>query len=138
MNFEIIPNLGAGSILLGMKEQEIHRILGNQFEKVKKSMSDGFETDMYEWCFIYYKKPGVCQAIEFFEPAVPILNGEKLFGRPYSEVKEIFLKLDDQVQLDEDGLTSNKLGIGIYAPSAECNIEEHIEGVIIFEKGYYD
>ena len=138
LNFEIMPNLGAGPILFGMEEQEIHKILGNQFEKIKKSMSDGIETDMYEWCFIYYKKPGVCQAIEFFEPAVPLLNGEKLFGRPYSEVKEILIKLDDQVQLDEDGLTSYKLGIGIYAPSSGSNSAAPIEGVIIFGNGYYD
>jgi hypothetical protein len=109
--------------LFGMTEQEVHNILGNQFEKTKKSMSDGFETDMYEGCFIYYKNPGVCQAIEFFEPTIPLLNGEKLLGRPYCEVKEIILKLDSSIQLDEDGLTSYKLGIGVYAPSAYDNSE---------------
>ncbi len=48
MKFDLKSNLGAGDILLGMTEQEIHAILGNGFEKVDKSMSDEIETDMYE------------------------------------------------------------------------------------------
>ncbi len=138
MKFDLKPNLGAGDILLGMTEQEVHAILGNDFEKVNKSVSDEFETDMYEWCFVYYKSPGVCEAIEFFEPAVPLLGGERLIGRPYTEVKGLFLKLDSLVQFDDAGLTSFNLGIGVYAPSAEKDPDEPVEGVIVFEKGYYD
>ena len=44
----------------------------------------------------------------------------------------------DSVKKDETGFTSNKYGIGIYAPNKDWELDCKIEAVIVFKKGYYD
>ncbi len=137
MEFIINPYVGAGKILLGMSSQEIQDILSFKPERFKKSEDDDCDTDAFEWCHVYYKKPGVCEAIEFFEPAKVIFMGQNLIGRPFIDLKKLFGELDESIELDESGLTSYKYGIGIYAPSAKNKPSDPVEGAIVFEKGYY-
>lgn len=138
MEFAIEPYVGAGKIRLGMTSQQIQDVLNATPEKFKKSAKAEIETDAYKWCHIYYKNPGVCEAIEFFQPAQVILGGQNLLGKPFETIKQLFLKHDDSVVLENAGLTSLKYGVGIYAPSALKEPSEPIERVIVFEKGYYD
>ena len=138
MEFIIEPYVGAGKILLGMTSQQIQDVLNATPEKFKKSVKDEFETDAFECCHIYYKSPGVCEAIEFFQPAKVIFMGQTLLGKPFEIIKQLFLKYDDSVVLENAGLTSYKYGIGIYAPAAIKEPSDSIEGVIVFEKGCYD
>lgn len=138
MEFIIDSNVGAGNILFGMTSQQIQNVLSAKPKKFKKFEDDEFDTDAFDWCHVYYKKPGVCEAIEFFEPAVVIFKGQNLIGKSFQDVKSLFLKHDKSVELDSSGLTSYKFGIGIYAPFAQKEPSEPLEAVIVFEKGYYD
>ncbi|TBR61729.1 hypothetical protein B4U84_13415 [Westiellopsis prolifica IICB1] len=87
---------------------------------------------------IYYKKPGICEAIEIFEPAEPVFMEINLLQVKFSELKQWFQKIDDEVEIDDTGLTSYKFGISLYAPSASEYPEEAVEAVIVFDNGYYD
>ncbi|QVK19258.1 ABC transporter ATP-binding protein [Mycoplasmatota bacterium] len=138
MKFKIKPYIGAGKIMFGMTSEQIQNILLAEPRKFKKFKDDELYTDAYNTCHIFYKKPGVCEAIEFFNPAVVTFNDINLMNMSYQEIKDLFFKLDKNIQVDDTGFTSYKYGIGVYAPFAdECPLDP-IEGIIIFEKGYYD
>ena len=64
---------------------------------------------------VSYRPPEVCELIGVFPPALVVFQGENLLNRPYAEVRDFFLEIDADVELDGDGLTSRKFGIGIYA-----------------------
>jgi hypothetical protein len=139
MQYDIVPYVGAGSIQLGMTSSQIQVICKEEPERFQKAIVDEYYTDSYKDFFVYFKEPGICDAIEFHKPANVFFNGIKLFDEPYQKVKEALLLIDSDVIIDNDGLTSLKFGFGIYAPYAdESNPSYVAEGVIVFEKGYYD
>ncbi|SDO05116.1 hypothetical protein SAMN04487897_107197 [Paenibacillus sp. yr247] len=139
MEFKINPYIGAGRVLLGMTPNEVQEALGAYpKKKFRKFKDDDFETDSYEWCYVYYKEPGICEAIEFHAPSSVTFNEQNLLGRPYAEVRDILKQYDDTLQFEESGLTSIRFGFGLYAPFAGDEPSEPVEGVIVFEKGYYD
>lgn len=67
-----------------------------------------------------------------------MFQGIDLFKLTYAELKCYVKKQDLMIKKDGAGFTSYKLGIGIYAPSAETEPDELVEGIIIFKNGYYD
>jgi hypothetical protein len=138
MLYEITPYKGAGHLLLGALSEDIQEICGEKPEKFKKLQDDEYYTDFYTDFCCFFKKPGICDAIEFHNPAVVIYNNISLLGEPYNKVKESLLQLDKDIIFDGDGLTSLKLGLGVYAPDADEDNPSYVaEGVIVFEKGYY-
>jgi hypothetical protein len=138
MKFSIESYIGVGKILLGMTSQQIEDILSEKPRKFKKFRDDEFETDAFDMCYVYYKSPGICEAIEFFKPVIVTFSGINLMEKSYADVKNLFLSMDEDTECEDSGLTSYKYGIGIYAPFATDEPSEPAEGVIIFEKGYYD
>lgn len=54
----------------------------------------------------YIKSNGLCEAIEFFEPANLFFYGVCLIGKPYSEGESLFKSIDDETELDGSGLVS--------------------------------
>jgi hypothetical protein len=66
------------------------------------------------------------------------LNGINIIDLPFLKVKDFLRNLDDSLEIDETGLLSFKLGVGVYVPSLSESQQEFVEGVIVFEKGYYD
>lgn len=138
MEFKINPYVGAEPILLGMTSEQIESIIGVKARKFKKSPYSETLTDAFECFHVYYKSNGQCEAVEFFEPANLVFNGVYLIGKPYSEVESLFKSIDNATETDGSGLTSYQFGVGVYAPFAGKEPNEPVEGVIIFEKGYYD
>jgi hypothetical protein len=78
-----------------------------------------------------------CEAIELMVPAKPTFEGAQLLGVPFSMVRDALRRRDPSLSVESDGLTSETLGIGLYAPSAVKSPDEPAEGVIVFVKGYY-
>lgn len=138
MNFLIEPYEGIGDIRLGMTSSEIQEIMSDKPRKFKKNQNDVYDTDAYEMFYIYYKKPGICEAIEFIKPSKISFNGIMLLEKSFDELKKFFMSLDENIEYEETGLTSYKFGIGIYAPFAISEPLELVESIIVFEKGYYD
>lgn len=140
MLYDIKPYVGAGPVEFGMSVSEVRNAIGGEFHTFKKTAISEMPTDAFKdkGIHVYYKNPGVCEAIEFGTPSEPIFLGHKLVGLPFKEAKKIFEKLDDSLDIDETGFTSYRFGIGVFVPTLKKSKSEPIQGVIVFEKGYYD
>ncbi|HYP52823.1 MAG TPA: hypothetical protein VEQ42_04750 [Pyrinomonadaceae bacterium] len=139
MRFEIRPHEGVGPVRFGMTREEVRAALALPVESFRKSPADEMLTDAFDAAglHVYYKKPGLCEAVEMAAPAEPVLEGRELLGRPFGESRRWFESQDESAEADESGLTSFGYGVGLYAPEAESNPAAPPEGVIVFEKGYY-
>jgi hypothetical protein len=139
MDFEIKPYTGAGPIAFGLSVDEVRKILREPVEESDKS-STAIPADFFRslGIFVYYKEPGICEAVEFGGPESPTFRGQHFLERPYREMEGWIKTLDPEVLLEAAGLTSHKFGIGLYAPSARKEPDRPIEGIIVFDKGYYD
>lgn len=138
MEFLIQPYIGVGGIKFGMKNLEIKSKMGTMPINVQYTEKKEIKKETYQECFVYFKPGNICEAIEFHEPAKVIFMGRELLHQPYQNIKEFMLKYDENLNFDNAGFTSYRLGIGIYAPFAEEAPQDPVEGVIVFEKGYYD
>jgi len=118
--------VGAGKIKFGMTPDQVRLLLGEVFDSFKRTEEYVFPCDYFEnlGVFAYYNASGVLEAIEFTEPAVPLIT--------YLSDK------DKDLEVESDSLTSHVLGIGAYAPDADDNTSLPAESIIVFENGYYD
>lgn len=139
MDFEIKPLQGAGPLRFGMSVAEVRDQLGENFKSFKKTPSSAFPCDHFPdlQIFAYYKIPGVLEALEFYDTANPLLNDQQLIGVAAGVAKKILERFDQALEFDSDDIISHSLGIGIYAPGWDTEITEIVEGIIVFEEGYY-
>ncbi|HEY9664259.1 MAG TPA: hypothetical protein V6C65_37930 [Allocoleopsis sp.] len=140
VKLEIHPYEGIAGIKFGMTPIQVRQILGEPDRTFKKTPADALETDAFDTAgmYIFYKLPGTCEAIELASPANPTFQGKTLISQPFSHLREWFQSIDPTTEIDETGLTSHQLGIGLYAPFAIESPHEAVEGVIVFEQGYYE
>jgi hypothetical protein len=151
--FCIVPHKGFNDIAFGMTRDEVRHALkdlSKNVEDFNKGLSSGDKnfknTDAYRdlGFFVYYKPDNTCEAIEFFpnynkpRPFEPTLDGKRLFGLSYKEIKKQFKKLDPELEVDGMGFTSYKFGVGFYFDCGDDDPKALVEAVIIFPKGYYD
>ena len=142
MEFLIKPYESVGPIKLGMTKEELRSV-----------MPEAPNYDHYFWgpytdhfvqmsFFVYYTgEDGVCEAIEFCDPSIAILEGKPINGIPFIEAKNWLENFDAELKEERFvGVTSNKLGVGLYAPDYYDDEDPTIpvEAVIVFKKGYYD
>jgi len=138
MELNIIPYQSVGPIKLGMTRHEVRSVLNSKVEEFKKgrfseSLTDSFDDlDIH----VHYTKNDTCEAVEIFENANPTFENHVLIGSIFNEMKTTFEKYDENLELDSTGLTSKKLGIGLYVHDFEEG-NEPVTSVIVFEKGYY-
>lgn len=137
-SYNIKPYVGVDDINLGMTVMQIEALQGEPAGKIKRGSDPGLLSDVYPDFFVYYKNPGICQAIEFHKPARVFFENHNLLEEPYQRIVGHLRQLDSELIIDDDGLTSYKFGIGIYAPSADGDPSYVAESVIVFERGYYD
>jgi hypothetical protein len=140
MNLSIDPYFGVGPIKLGMSAEEVRTALGLPFKTFKKTPTALMPTDVFHGVgiYVYYKTPGVCEAVEMANPADPVLHGMSFMAKPLSEVSAWLESRDAKIVINDSGLTSLKYGIGLYAPHAAKQPDDPVEAVIVFERGYYD
>jgi len=122
-----------------MTIHEIREAINLPHEEISKS-DTGIPTDSFreDGIHVFYRQPGVCEAIEFYSPSKVYLQQVNLLNEPYDRVKSFFSALDDQLEEDDAGLTSRKLGVGIYAPYHRDLPNDSTKSVIVFEDGYYE
>lgn len=78
-----------------------------------------------------------CEAVELASPARPALEGTVLVGIPLQDAKKIIEVFDPQCEIDETGLLSFRLGVGLYVPEMDEHGNGIVESVIVFRDGYY-
>ena len=64
-------------------------------------LSDAFESN---GIYVYYKNPGLCNAIEIAPPSEPTFHGKTILGLPYREAREIVNLIDPKFKEDGSGL----------------------------------
>lgn len=140
IKLEIKPCQGIAGIRFGMTPIEVRAALGATVRSFQKTPTDEFATDAFDTLGIqvFYKQPGLCEAIELASPANPTLQGKMLIGCPFNELCEWLRTIDPTLEVDETGLTSHHLGLGLYAPFVSESPNLPVEGVILFEQGYYE
>ncbi|MGR5280809.1 ABC transporter ATP-binding protein [Photobacterium damselae subsp. damselae] len=140
MYFLITSFAGAGSLKFGMTPDEVRSLLGANFKSFKRMPNSEFPCDYFEslGVFVYYKLPGVVEAIEFADPAAPEYENNNLLKLSFDDLKKILLGKDKKLEVESDSLTSHSLGIGVYAPDADEDPSLPVESIIVFEKDYYD
>jgi len=137
MILEIHPYVGIGALRLGAPAAEIRRIVGASYSELKKDT--GAWTDAFEALGIHahYDPSGTCQALEVFNPTVPVFMGKELIGRKYDELQSWLQMLDPELQAGDSSLTSLELGFRVYAPTARRRPDAPAESVVVFTRGYY-
>jgi hypothetical protein len=137
VNFVIQPHAGAGRVRLGCSVDEAEAALGQRSIAVDKGGDRPTATFPELGVHVHIGADGHCDAIEFMQPATPILNGQPLLGPPFADVLDHLTTLDPDLATDPAGATSELLGVGLYAPRAVHDPRWPAEGVIVFERDYY-
>ena len=140
MDLLIQPYEAMGPVRFGMRRDEVRAAIGTKVSPFMKGLDSTTLTDSFddERIHVYYDEQDCCEAVEVASPSVPLLEGQALLGRPFSEVRDWLMSRDSEVELDGAGLIAFTLGVGLYAPSALKEPDEPVEGVIAFRRGYYD
>lgn len=140
MDFDVIPRSGVGVLRFGMTADEVRAAMALPFHSFYKSAGSALPTDSFleDAIHVFYRQPGVCEAIEFYSPSNVSLQNVKLLNAPYENVKSFLRGLDKQLEEDDSGLVSRTLGISIGAPSHREFPNAPTESVFVFEDGYYD
>jgi len=133
---DIASYSGIGPIKLGMSPEEARAAVGQPYRSVTRS---GKLTDQFPsiGVLVHYGASGRAEAVEVGERGVATFRAKQLLGQPYSDLMVWFKNLDANLQENDTGFTSTALGIGVYAPHARKDREAPVEGVIVFEQGYY-
>lgn len=140
MIYNIKPYEGVGELKFGMTRSEIEKIIGEKPLQIKKTPFSKTKTDVFQnyGMHIYYNLMEQCEAIEFGTPATVTFNEEELLNQTYKMVEQKIKRIDSELAYDETGFISYKLGIGVFVPTLKKSKNEKVQGVIVFEKGYYD
>ena len=79
VKLEILPYQAVAGVQFGMTPAKVREVLGNPERCFKKTPTSELETDAFDHLGIqvFYKQPGVCEAIELSAPAEPTLRGKR-------------------------------------------------------------
>jgi hypothetical protein len=140
MEFNILPYVGIGTLRFGMTVEQVRNqlaVLAQPFNKVSWA---AHPTDAFDevGLHVFYTADGKCEAFELAAPAKPTLHGTPLVGAAFDAVRDFLQGVDPALDVDESGATSRALGVAIYCPSHESTSGALVEGVLVFERGYYD
>jgi hypothetical protein len=126
MEWNVKPAADINNIAFGTDRETVRAELGAPVKEFKKSKYSKNTTDDYGKFHVFYDADNNLEAIEIFEGTVSV-EGKKIFPGSLRNV----MSLDDSFEQDEEGCTSSKLEIGVYAPGG------NIESVLIGCEGYY-
>jgi hypothetical protein len=123
-----------------MSRNSVRQILGDDYTEFRKTKFSKSLTDDYNFAHLYYNENDLLEAIEFLgDGSISLeLDGKELMGISYNSLKNIIAKLDDNLVTEQDSFTSNKLGIGAYAPKIAEDKAAIPESIIVFAEGYYN
>jgi hypothetical protein len=135
---DIRPLMGVGPINFGMPVEQVRQALGLTAFPFQKSEDLKFEVDAFDndSIHVYYREPGVCEAVELFCPTVVTFQEHLILGQPFSDVVGFLQKVDPLLKISSSGLRSEQLGIAVTAPALKAPLEP-IESVFLFEHGYF-
>ena len=126
MEWNVKPGKEINGILFGTDRSVVREKLGMPENEFKKSKFSKNTTDDYKDFHVFYDAENKVEAFEIYEGVVYI-NDTKIYPE---SVEEIIVR-DNSFAKEDDGCTSVKNAIGIYAPNGDA------ESVLIGCEGYY-
>ena len=141
MRFEIHPAEGVGPVRFGMTKDNVRSRLGPpNREFVRGEFTTGVEWIYGESeAFVAFDVDGKCESIMLCHPASAFLDGVDLLGVSGKAAFEAVRRLDADALMEDDALTSRKLGIAVDV--ADVGTEREEEGgppnyVLVCRGGY--
>lgn len=134
--YEIKPYIGVGDIEFGMNGEKVCSIMGNEYRRIDNQYTPGFRL-CFPQMHIFFDDNNCCNAIEGNILSGFYYKDIQIAGKPFKIIKKIFEEFDNNMDINQDGFTSYKLGIGVYVPTLKKSKNELIQGVIVFKEGYF-
>ena len=141
MDLEVVAYERMGAIGLGASVDEVRKKIGSKCVRVRTYDSvSGLARDHFpeQGIFVEYRRPGICVSIEATSPANPIFRGRQLLTHSYSEIRSWLESIGGEVKLESSVLKAFAFGIALYTPFCDEEPETPPEGVMLFERGYYE
>ena len=137
--FIITSFKSVGLFMLNVSRTENRKNYPIQPNEFFKTESSTIPWDAYDDLGIHveYNDNYICDAIEINNKANPIFEGIEVLKIPFSSLIQQIKSFDKNIEEDEIGFVSYKLGFGIYAPEKNDFPDNPSEGVIVFNKNYY-
>jgi hypothetical protein len=136
MTFEIQPGNSIGPVKLGMKRDELRKLLSEPYREIPAEtlLEDGekFELpagDYFETSSIKVEYDGE-QQVSFIEigPLVKVLWKDcDVFETSCEDLFELICKADSSSELDDSGIYAYGIGLAAYAPHHEDEPGEPVE-----------
>ena len=142
MKLTIVPFRGVGPIQFGMAREEVRKTMPERAEPFRKNMFSLTDTDDFKDHRIhvfYSAQDDTAEAIEIWQPAKPLLGGETLLDKPYAQLLKELQETDPDLEIENPGeVTSHRLGICVWAPTADSEPWRPASSVLAFAKTYWD
>jgi len=139
IEFKVKPYSFVGRCTFGMTRDEIKEVLGEPLSTTNYGfpVPDGF-LDNYDFFYLLSNDKGIFEAVEIFpvyvDDVIMLIYDEIKIELSSNIEKTLieFKKITNDMVADEDGYSSEKLGIGLFCPEGE------VENVIFYNRHYYD
>ncbi|MFT4760038.1 MAG: hypothetical protein ACI9XO_003206 [Paraglaciecola sp.] len=129
------PFKGIQNIWFGMKREQVKKVLNEEPRIFLRNKYAENTTDYYQKLsyFVMYDKNDVVEAIEFINKRNLLIDGEDLFNKSYSKLRDIYDDLSRKKEEEGIGITYYDLGFG----ASHLVDSNRIETIIIFSKTYW-
>lgn len=126
IEIKVEPYISVGKCVFGTTRNEITKMLGEPISTNKYGYpsSDGFIDD-YNFFYLLSDKNGVFEAVEIFliytdDLIILIYGNEKIeLSTDLEKTLIEFAKITDDMIQNEDGYSSEKLGMGLFCPDGQ-------------------
>lgn len=140
MKLDVRPNIGVGALLFGMPRASVRSIIGSPFREFGRNGVSAIDSDQYRGTGIHahFDANDRLEALEFAEPAKPMLTGQNLLALDMSEARALCRASGGAIHDHPDGPISRALGLGFWSPDAHEDAKAPVEAVIAFGPGYFE
>ena len=114
----------------GEKRQRVREAFGDDFKEMSKTLFSKNTMDAYSNFHIFYTPDDTFEAIEIFPENNIIVDGKNIEWT-YSAVQTWLKEVDSTMIINTEGILSNILSVGIYAPNGK------IESILFAGENYF-
>lgn len=129
MKLTIRPLEEINGVAFGTKRKQVRKIFGSKYKEIRKNIYSKNTMDAYKEFHIYYDDDDKFEAIELYGNVEVEVMGIQI----YPGSKKNILELLDNVHIEENGVISKELSIGISLTEDEDTIDSILFGC----KDYY-
>lgn len=137
MAFDIVPLHGITGLAFGASKDDVRLHFGEGYREFRRTPGAALSDYWADLAlFAYYDEAARLEALEFAPEAVVRLAGQNLFALDGRAATKFLSDMDGTLTEDADGLTSERLGIGIWTNARP--IDSAPQSVLVFRHGYLD